>query len=213
MAEGRLRDIDAGPTWAKNRVRISLDDRDDTSGHADRRDRGRGHPAPLDDDVEGHAAEPFSSPTADEAPTSSASGSSPPASSRARWSSASRRPARRPRSRRRVVPAAVPIAVPVSAAPRAARDPGGPSGHGHPGADRGPGVAPVPRAGAAARQPADPGEDLAPTKTSPRLSSSHISESSVTPSETRDIQRHAGQKAACARRSTQTPCPATRRAA
>ena len=34
VAEGRLRDIDAGPTWAKNRVRISLDDRDDTSGHA-----------------------------------------------------------------------------------------------------------------------------------------------------------------------------------
>ena len=52
--------------------------------------------------------------------------------------------------------------------------------------------------------PRIPAEDLAPTKTSPRLSSSHISESSVTPSETRDIQRHAGQKAPDAA-GTQTP--------
>ncbi|MEO8228664.1 MAG: hypothetical protein ABI628_02760, partial [Chloroflexota bacterium] len=52
-AEGRLRKIDAGPTWAKHRVRVELAE-DDTSGH--------GLDATsvsialrFDDDVEGHA--------------------------------------------------------------------------------------------------------------------------------------------------------------
>jgi hypothetical protein len=52
-AEGRLRKIDAGPTWAKHRVRIELAD-DDTSGHAlDATSVSIN--LSFDDDVEGHA--------------------------------------------------------------------------------------------------------------------------------------------------------------
>jgi hypothetical protein len=52
-AEGRLRKIDAGPTWAKHRVRIELAE-DDTSGHA--LDATSVSIAlRFDDDVEGHA--------------------------------------------------------------------------------------------------------------------------------------------------------------
>jgi len=53
LVEGKLRRVDAGPTWAKHRVSIVLDDAD-TSGHAF-------DPTSLaislrfDDDVEGHA--------------------------------------------------------------------------------------------------------------------------------------------------------------
>ncbi|MGZ8528232.1 MAG: hypothetical protein ACXWWR_05500 [Candidatus Limnocylindrales bacterium] len=52
-AEGRLRKIDAGPTWAKHRVRVELAE-DDTSGHS----LGATSVSinlSFDDDVEGHA--------------------------------------------------------------------------------------------------------------------------------------------------------------
>ncbi len=53
MAEGRLRRIDAGPTWAKHRVRVVLDE-GDTSGHLA---GGTDLTVSLrfEDDVEGHA--------------------------------------------------------------------------------------------------------------------------------------------------------------
>ncbi|MDQ2966317.1 MAG: hypothetical protein M3R57_10760, partial [Chloroflexota bacterium] len=52
-AEGRLRKIDAGPTWAKHRVRIELAEAD-TSGHAlDATSVSIN--LSFDDDVEGHA--------------------------------------------------------------------------------------------------------------------------------------------------------------
>ena len=52
VAEGRLRDLDAGPTWAKHRVTMRLDE-GDTSGHV----AGTAVAISLsfDDDVEGHA--------------------------------------------------------------------------------------------------------------------------------------------------------------
>jgi hypothetical protein len=52
VAEGRLRDVDAGPTWAKHRVTIRLDDAD-TSGHAAA--TAVAISLSFDDDVEGHA--------------------------------------------------------------------------------------------------------------------------------------------------------------
>lgn len=53
VAEGRLRKIDAGPTWAKHRVTIALDE-GDTSGHA--LDASSvSISLHFDDDVEGHA--------------------------------------------------------------------------------------------------------------------------------------------------------------
>ena len=52
VAEGRLRDMDAGPTWAKHRVTIRLDE-GDTSGHGAATAVAISHS--LDDDVEGHA--------------------------------------------------------------------------------------------------------------------------------------------------------------
>ena len=53
VAEGRLRKIDAGPTWAKHRVTIELDE-GDTSGHA--LDASSvSISLHFDDDVEGHA--------------------------------------------------------------------------------------------------------------------------------------------------------------
>jgi len=53
MAEGRIRRIDAGPTWAKHRVRIVLDE-GDTSGHwAAQSDLTVS--LLFEDDVEGHA--------------------------------------------------------------------------------------------------------------------------------------------------------------
>ncbi len=53
VAEGRLRDLDAGPTWAKNSVRITLDE-SDTSGHA-LDAKAVAVSLRFDDDVEGHA--------------------------------------------------------------------------------------------------------------------------------------------------------------
>ena len=53
MAEGRIRRIDAGPTWAKHRVRIVLDEDQDTSGHASASDLTVS--LRFEDDVEGHA--------------------------------------------------------------------------------------------------------------------------------------------------------------
>ena len=52
VAEGRLRDMDAGPTWAKHRVTIRLDE-SDTSGHAAA--TAVSISLSFDDDVEGHA--------------------------------------------------------------------------------------------------------------------------------------------------------------
>jgi hypothetical protein len=53
MAEGRLGRIEAGPTWAKHRVRIVLDE-GDTSGHsANQADVSIS--LRFEDDVEGHA--------------------------------------------------------------------------------------------------------------------------------------------------------------
>jgi hypothetical protein len=52
VAEGRLRDMDAGPTWAKHRVTIRLDE-SDTSGHA--ASTAVAISLSFDDDVEGHA--------------------------------------------------------------------------------------------------------------------------------------------------------------
>ena len=86
VAEGRLRDIDAGPTWAKHRVRISLDDA--TTRAATRSTRTTvAITLRFDDDVEGHALS-LHFPSRREGRASSASGSSPPASSPARSSSA-----------------------------------------------------------------------------------------------------------------------------
>jgi len=53
MAEGRIRRIDAGPTWAKHSVRIVLDEDQDTSGHASASDLAVS--LRFEDDVEGHA--------------------------------------------------------------------------------------------------------------------------------------------------------------
>ncbi len=53
VVEGKLRGIDAGPTWAKHRVVIELDDAD-TSGHAFDR-TSIAISLHFDDDVEGHA--------------------------------------------------------------------------------------------------------------------------------------------------------------
>jgi hypothetical protein len=52
VAEGRLRDMDAGPTWAKHRVTIRLDE-GDTSGHGAA--TAVAISLSFDDDVEGHA--------------------------------------------------------------------------------------------------------------------------------------------------------------
>ena len=52
VAEGRLRDVDAGPTWAKHRVTIRLDE-SDTSGHVAA--AAVSISLSFDDDVEGHA--------------------------------------------------------------------------------------------------------------------------------------------------------------
>ena len=202
VAEGRLRDIDAGPTWAKNRVRISLDDRDDRAGTPSTRPRSRS-PCAFDDDVEGHALS-LHFPTAEKADefrkrliaTGVVAGALVVGVTAAQLSTAV--PATG-------VPAAVPIAAPAPAAPVPLV-----IQEAHQGM-----VTPVPIVVQESHQslapaqplvnPRIPAEDLAPTKTSPRLSSSHISESSVTPSETRDIQRHAGQKAAAPDAGTQTP--------
>ena len=195
VAEGRLRDIDAGPTWAKNRVRISLDDRDDTSGHAIDATAVAVTLA-FDDDVEGHA-QSLHIPTAEKADefrkrliaTGVVAGALVVGVTAAQLSTAV--PATG-------VPAAVPIAAPAPAAPVPLV-----IQEAHQGM-----VTPVPIVIQESHQSLAPAQPLvnplAPKKTSPRLSSSHISESSVTPSETRDIQRHAGQKAPDAA-STQTP--------
>jgi len=63
VAEGRLRELDAGPTWAKHRVSLKLDDAD-TSGHA--MATAVAVTLTFDDDVEGHALS-LHFPTADKA--------------------------------------------------------------------------------------------------------------------------------------------------
>ncbi len=203
VAEGRLRDIDAGPTWAKNRVRISLDDRDDTSGHAIDATTVAVTLA-FDDDVEGHALS-LHFPTAEKADefrkrliaTGVVAGALVVGVTAAQLSTA--------------IPANPPVAVPIAApAPVAAPVPLVVQ-EAHQGM-----VTPVPIVVQEANQslapaqplvnPRIPAEDLAPAQSAPKLSSSHISQSTdtMTSSQVKDQSRHAPQKAADGS-SSQTP--------
>lgn len=195
VAEGRLRDIDAGPTWAKNRVRISLDDRDDTSGHALDATTVAVTLA-FDDDVEGHALS-LHFPTAEKADefrkrliaTGVVAGALVVGVTAAQLSTA--------------IPANPPVAVPIAApAPAAAPVPLVVQ-EAHQGM-----VTPVPIVVQEANQslapaqplvnPRIPAEDLAPAQSAPKLSSSHISQATdtMTSSQVKDQSRHAPQKAA-----------------
>ena len=195
VAEGRLRDIDAGPTWAKSKVVITIDDSSDTSGHAL---DATAVPVSLrfDDDVEGHALS-LHFPTAEKADefrkrliaTGVVAGALVVGVTAAQLSSAI------PASGSVTVPAA-PAAAPIPMVVQEANQFIAP--------------APVPivvqeanqHLAPARPQPATnpniPAEDYAPRgATTPKLSSSHITQSTdaATPSDVRDASRHAPQQA------------------
>lgn len=202
VAEGRLRDIDAGPTWAKNRVRISLDDRDDTSGHALDATTVAVTLA-FDDDVEGHALS-LHFPTAEKADefrkrliaTGVVAGALVVGVTAAQLSTA--------------VPTTAPVAVPIAAPAPAAVPVPIVVQEAHQGM-----VTPVPIVIQEQNQslapaqplvnPRIPAEDLANPAVGPKLAPSHMAqqETTVSPAQARndyytqrDIQRHAPQKAA-----------------
>ena len=193
VAEGRLRDLDAGPTWAKNRVRITLDE-GDTSGHS--LDAAAVSVSlRFDDDVEGHALS-LHFPTAEKADefrkrlvaTGVVAGALIVGVTAAQLST--------------TIPASTSLAAPAPAAapvPIVVQE-----------GTQYISAAPVPivvqeNMVAPRAQPATnpniPAEDLAPNATAPKLPASHIVQSTTTPSEltptqVRDMQRHAGQKTA-----------------
>ena len=200
VAEGRLRDLDAGPTWAKNAIRISLDE-SDTSGHA-LDAKAVAVNLRFDDDVEGHALS-LHFPTAEKADefrkrliaTGVVAGALVVGVTAAQLSSAI------PAPNSIAVPAPAPIVAPVPLVVQEGTQYIAP--------------APVPlviqeNTAPARPQPVTnpniPAEDLSPQGTVPKLSSSHIAQTSVTvtPADARDAGRHAGQKAADAG-SAQTP--------
>ena len=171
VAEGRLRDMDAGPTWAKHRVTIRPNE-GDTSGHA----AGTSVSISLsfDDDVEGHALSlHFPSPEKAE------------------------------EFRKRLVATGVvagALVVGVTAAQLSASAPTTTSG---------PAAAPAPAIVRTADRPQPavnpriPKDEIAPSvakgATAPKLATSHISQtaadSSLTPAQVRDQQRHANKDA------------------
>jgi hypothetical protein len=167
VAEGRLRDMDAGPTWAKHRVTIRLDE-GDTSGHGAA--TAVAISLSFDDDVEGHALSlHFPSPEKAE------------------------------EFRKRLVATGVvagALVVGVTAAQLSASTPT---------TSTGPAAAPAPAIVRTADRPQPafnpniPLEDRAKA-TAPKLSTSHIAQtttsSSVTQSQVRDQQRHANKDAA-----------------
>jgi hypothetical protein len=199
IAEGRLRDLDAGPTWAKNRVRISLEE-GDTSGHS--LDAAAVSVSlRFDDDVEGHALS-LHFPTAEKADefrkrliaTGVVAGALIVGVTAAQLSTTIPSPT----SLAAPAPAAAPVPMVVqegtqyiSAAPV-------------PIVVQENTVAPRPQP---VTNPNIPAEDLAPNATTPKLPASHIVQSTapseLTPTQVRDMQRHAGQKAADG--STLTP--------
>jgi hypothetical protein len=195
VAEGRLRDIDAGPTWAKSKVVISIDDSSDTSGHA-LDATAVAVSLRFDDDVEGHALS-LHFPTAEKAEefrkrliatgvvagalvvgvTAAQLSSAIPASSSTTTAPA---PAIAPvpmvvqEANQYIAPAPIPMVVQEA------------NQHLAP-------ARPQP-----ATNPNIPAEDLAPRgATTPKLSSSHITQSTdaATPSQVKDASRHAPQKA------------------
>ena len=171
VAEGRLRDLDAGPTWAKHRVTIRLDD-SDTSGHAAA--TAVSISLSFDDDVEGHALSlHFPSPEKAE------------------------------QFRKRLVATGVvagALVVGVTAAQLSASAPT---------TTAGPVAAPAPAIVRTADRPQPavnpriPKDEIAAAPkgaTAPKLATSHISQtaadSSLTPAQVRDQQRHANKDAA-----------------
>ena len=193
VAEGKLRDLDAGPTWAKNRVRISLDEAD-TSGHA--LDAAAVSVSlRFDDDVEGHALS-LHFPTAEKADefrkrliaTGVVAGALVVGVTAAQLSSAI--PA--PNSITAPAPNVAPVPLVVQEGTQFIAP------------------APIPMVVQESNQylapaqpvtnPNIPAEDYAPNATTPKLPASHIVQSTVpselTPTQVRDAARHAGQKAA-----------------
>jgi hypothetical protein len=192
VAEGRLRDLDAGPTWAKNRVQISLDE-GDTSGHALDATAVSVN-LRFDDDVEGHALS-LHFPTAEKADefrkrliaTGVVAGALVVGVTAAQLSSAI--PA--PNSITAPAPNAAPVPMVIQEGTQFIS------------------AAPVPMVVQESNQflapaqpatnPNIPAEDIAPKgATTPKLSSSHIVQSTdaATPNQVRDAARHAAQKAA-----------------
>jgi hypothetical protein len=194
VAEGRLRDIDAGPTWAKSQVVISIDDSSDTSGHA-LDATAVAVSLRFDDDVEGHALS-LHFPTAEKADefrkrliaTGVVAGALVVGVTAAQLSSAipasgsvtAPAPAAAPipmvvqEANQFIVPAPVPIVVQEANQYLAPARP------------------------QPATNPNIPAEDLAPRgATTPKLSSSHITQATdaATPSQVKDASRHAPQQA------------------